>query len=137
MTRSAFLATNVLLRHILQDQPDQSSRATALFHKAGSGEVSLYAADSVIFEAVYILSKQFGATRHEIAESLQEALDIPAFIVSNRDALQSALTFWTPHGGLSFVDCFHLAMAAQLGLDHIYTFGQKMDRYPGVSQIEP
>lgn len=120
MIRSAFLDTNALLRHIFQDQSDHSSCATALFHKAGSGEVSLYAADSVIFEAVYVLSKQFGATKHEIAESLQEALDIPGFIVSNRDALQSALAFWAQHGGLSFVDCFHLAMAAQLGLDHIY-----------------
>lgn len=57
--------------------------------------------------------------------------------MSNWDALQSALAFWTRHGGLSFVDCFHLAMAAQAGLDYIYTFDQKMDRYPGVTRIEP
>lgn len=137
MTSPAFLDTIILLRHILQDQPDHSSRATRLFRAVGSGEVVLHASETVIFEAVYILVKQFGASKQEIAENLQDLLDLPGLLVPNRSALSNALTFWTEHGGLSFADCFHLALAEHWKLEYISTFDQKMDRYPGVSRVEP
>lgn len=137
MTTSPFLDTNILLRHLLQDQTDHSSRATALLRKVARGEMVVYTSETVFFEAVYVLHKQFGIAKHQIAEGLHDVLGLAGMIVPNRDSLLAALTFWTEHGGLSFADCFHLALTDHWGLGRIYTFDQKMDRYPGVLRMEP
>ena len=137
MTTLPFLDTNILLRHMLQDQADHSSRATALLRRVAAGEVVVYTSETVIFEAVYVLYKQLGIAKRQIAEGLHDILGLAGMIVPNRDSLSSALAFWTDHGGLSFADCFHLALAGHWGLVSIYTFDQKMDRYPGVTRIEP
>lgn len=136
MTNAAFIDTNVLLRHLLQDDPDQSARATFLFLEAESGRFTLHASETVIFEAVYVLHKQYDIPKREIKEGLLDVLNFSGVAIPNSGPLQAALSFWTQHGGLSFADCFHLALAKELGMTAIYTFDKKMDRYPGVERIE-
>lgn len=137
MSMSAFLDTNVLLRHILQDHPDHSPRASDLFLRIKTAEVTVHTSETVIFEAIYVLEKRNKAPKARITTILVEILSFPGLAVPNRTSLLSALVFWPQHGGLSFADCFHLALADHWGLEHIYTFDQKMDRHPGVSRIEP
>jgi predicted nucleic acid-binding protein len=137
MTSPAFLDTNVLLRHILQDEPDYSARASHLLRSIRAGEVRVHTSQTVIFEAVYVLGKQFRAPKDRIAAILLEIVSYPSLVIPNRASVLAALAFWTQHGGLSFADCFHLALANHWGLERIYTFDQKMDRYTGVERIEP
>ena len=49
----------------------------------------------------------------------------------------NALDFWAQQPRLDFADCYHLALAEELGMTQVYSFDKKMDRYAGVERIEP
>ena len=55
----AFLDTNVILRHLLADHAEQSPKATAYLARVEQGEIQVYIADTVIFEAVFTLERHY------------------------------------------------------------------------------
>lgn len=129
--------TNVILRHLLRDHPDHSPRASALFLRVRTGDQSVYCPDTAIFEAVHILHGRAGAPRDETAAALLMLIELASFRMNHKDAIISALEFWTRHPALDYADCYHLALTRELGMTEIYTFDRKMDRYPGVTRLEP
>lgn len=137
MSETILVDTNVFLRHLLQDIPDQSARSSELMRLAKVGDVTLYTPSTVYFELVYYLHKTLGISREAVAEALLDLLSFTGLTVDHPEALTEALTFWVQHRTLSFADCFHLALAGSSGMTRIYTFDQKMSRYPGVQRIEP
>jgi predicted nucleic acid-binding protein len=58
--RVAFLDTNVLLRHIMQDHSDHSVRSTALMVAIEHGQRTVQISDTVVFETAYTLEKTYG-----------------------------------------------------------------------------
>ena len=58
-TLLAFVDTNIFLRHLRQDHPDFSPRATAYLTRAENGEFKVRIADTVIFETVYTLQRAY------------------------------------------------------------------------------
>lgn len=55
-----FLDTNILLRHVLADHPEQSPRATGYLQRVEQGEVITRIAETVVFEAVFTIERQYG-----------------------------------------------------------------------------
>jgi predicted nucleic acid-binding protein len=129
--------TNVILRHLLNDQDDHSSRAAALFLKVRRGEQAVFCPDTAIFEAVHILTGRAGSPRDRTVAALMLLVVLPSFQMDHKVAVQNALEFWRDQPALDFADCYHLALTKELGMTGIYTFDRKMDRYPGVERIEP
>ncbi len=129
--------TNVFLRHVLQDIPDHAVRSTRLLERAQSGDVVLFAPSTVFFELSHYMHRTLKLPRAPVAASLLDILSNPGVAVDHPDAIRNALTLWARQGPLSFPDCFHLALARELGMDKVCTFDRKMDRYPGVERVEP
>ena len=50
-----FLDTNILLRHLLQDLPDESARATEFIRRIEAGDARVYLSDIVVFEVVFTM----------------------------------------------------------------------------------
>ena len=65
-----FLDTNILLRHLLQDLPEQSPRCTAYLARVERGELKVRTADTVVFEAVFTLQRAYKKPKAEIANSI-------------------------------------------------------------------
>ncbi|MCC7352827.1 MAG: hypothetical protein IT330_03645, partial [Anaerolineae bacterium] len=63
-----FLDTNVLLRHLLGDPPQLSSRATAFLARVERGEVRVCTADTVIFETVFTLQRYYRQPKVKIRD---------------------------------------------------------------------
>jgi predicted nucleic acid-binding protein len=129
--------TNILARLLLNDIPDHYARSIALFDAARDSSVELFAPSSVFVELAYMLTNTKGVPKQEAAAMLLNVITLQGLVVEHSDAVESALRFWSSQGPLSFVDCYHLALARELGMSQIYTFDKKMDRYPGVERIEP
>ena len=129
--------TNIAARFLLDDIPDHSERAASLIEEAGKGTLRLFVPASVIIELSYLFTRRLHVPRQRAAIALQEFVRFPGLIVEHAEAVQSALTFWQERGGLSFVDCYHLALTHALDMNQIYSFDKKMNRYPGVERIEP
>jgi predicted nucleic acid-binding protein len=133
----AFIDTNVLVYSIANNHPDYSPRCISLLEELALAQTSAVCAATAIFEAIYILHKQRGSSRIPVARSLTAIVRIPAISFEHREVLVDALRFWTDQSALDFADCYHLALTQSLGLNAIYTFDKKMDRYPGVTRLEP
>ena len=97
----------------------------------------MYCPETAIFEALYILTGIANAPRNAAATPMAELVALPGIQLGNQEAVLNALQFWVEQPVLDFADCYHLALTSALGLDAIYTFDRKMDRYPGVERLEP
>jgi predicted nucleic acid-binding protein len=131
-----FLDTNVLVYHSLQNHPHHSPRCTALLLALAEGKYQAHCSSTVVLEAIYVLEKVYGVPRGDTYSTIHDLASIPSIQFDNRQAILDALEFWKDNTPLSFEDCFHLVLTKHLGLDSIYTFDKKMNRYPGVTRIE-
>ena len=133
----AVIDTNLILRHLLNDHSDHSPRASRLFLAVRQGRQTVYCPDTAVFEAVHILVGLAKTPREVAASALIAVIEVPGMQLAHKEAVIDALRFWTEQPALDFADCYHLALTKNLGLDAIYTFDRKMDRYPGVTRLEP
>jgi predicted nucleic acid-binding protein len=131
------LDTNILARYLLNDIPDHSERARNLLRSAARGDEALFLPASVFVEISHLMTRRRSIPRQRVATALMQLLRFEVIHIQERNAVADALTFWEATGGLSFVDCYHLALTRHLGMTQIYTFDRKMNRFPGVARIEP
>jgi predicted nucleic acid-binding protein len=129
--------TNVAARYLLEDIPDHHRRSVELFTSAASGHIELFVPAAVFTELSYVLTRLAGFSRQRAAEGLLQFAAFPRLHLEQEGAIINALSFWRDNGGVSFVDCYLMALSQANGITQIYTFDRKMNRYPGVERIEP
>lgn len=129
--------TNILAYHLLNEDPIKAERCRQLFLSAARGEIDLFVPATAIAEIAWLLSQSRKVPREECASALRNVLSYRGLSIENQDAVARALQFWQEHGGLSFVDCYHLALANHLGMSELYSNDRKMNRYPGITRLEP
>lgn len=134
---TVMLDTNVLIYHLMQNHEDHSSRSQSLLSRVRLGIEHIYCPSTAIMECTYVLQQQFSAPREEIAPLLSNIISLPNVECEFKRSLLNGLSFWQTNAGLDFADCYHLALAEELGMTQIYSFDKKMDRYPGMERIEP
>jgi predicted nucleic acid-binding protein len=132
----AFLDTNILLRHLLQDHADQSPRATAYLVRIEKGEIRVRIAETVIFETVFTLQRQYGHPKSAIRDTLVPLIELPGIILPGKRMFREVFDMYAELN-ISFVDAYHAALMKRLGLTDIVTFDRQFDRVPGVSRLEP
>lgn len=98
--------TNVVVRFLTQDDPDQWAKAEALITRE-----ALFVSLTVMLEAEWVLRSvyQFSAVR--VAHALLAFGGLPNVTVQNAPALVKALE-WAARG-MDFADALHLAQAAE------------------------
>ena len=132
-----FIDTNVLLRHLAQDHPDHSYRATRLIEEIARGNIRGHISETVIFEVIFTMTKTYSMPRQTTHNLMVQLLSLHHLILPTKLDILEALNYWREQSPLSFADCYHLVRTKSLGLTEIYSFDKKMGRYPGVSRIEP
>lgn len=134
---SRFVDTNIFIYHLTDNHANYSPRCTALMERIEAGEIEAFTAVTAVDEALRVLTKVFGHERLAAAEAIATIVSQPEIGIDHRHVVLNAIDLWAANGPLSFADCYHLALTRELGLTEIYTFDRKMDRYPGVTRIEP
>lgn len=129
--------TNIICRHALQDHDEHSPHANQLFLSLARGTEKVYCPATAVFEAIHIMHGRNGAPREEVGAYFRAILNYPGVETHHPAAILNALDFWAKQPRLDYADCYHLALAEELGMTQIYSFDKKMDRYPGVERIEP
>lgn len=137
MVATAFLDTNVILRHLLGDHTIHSPAATRLFEQIEARERSVRISETVVFETVFTLEKTYRVPRSEIAAAVLPLLGLPGVAMPGKTMMSTVFGCWSDHAALSFADCYHLVLTQRLGLDMIISFDQGLSRFVGVERIEP
>ena len=132
----AFLDTNILLRHLLQDHAEQSPRATAYLARIESGDIRVRIAETVIFETVFTLQRQYGQPKSAIRDILVPLIELPGIVLPGKRRMREVFDMYVDLN-ISFVDAYHAALMKRLGLRDIVTFGRQFNRLRGVRRVEP
>jgi len=131
-----FLDTNILLRHLLQDHPEQSPMATAYLARIESGELRVQIAETVVFETVFTLQRQYGHSKVAIRESLVPLIELPGIVLSGKQRFRQVFDLYADLN-ISFVDAYHVVFMRKLKLSKIVSFDKQFDRVPGIERVEP
>jgi uncharacterized protein len=131
-----FLDTNVLLRHLLADHPEQSPRATAFLARIERGELQVRTPDMVLFETVFTLQRHYRQPRQAIREALLPIIELPGIILPGKRRFRKVFDLYVDRN-LPFADAYHAVLVEHLKLDGIATFDREFDRVPGITRVEP
>lgn len=117
------LDTNVLLRLLLNDVPEQHASAKQLFNDQSG---SFVVADVAIMEIVFVLTGDvYKFTRDQASEAIEGILSIDKFDC-NRQLFERALPLFTNHSALSFEDCCLSVYADLNDAAPLWTFDKKL-----------
>ena len=121
------LDANILVRHLAQDDPVQSPKATRLIEQqlteADPGFISVVA----MVETVWVLDRAYGLTAHEIAAAIERVLQADVLLVeSEQEVFTAMIALKTGRG--SFADALIGALGAKAGCSRTLTFDRKAAR---------
>jgi predicted nucleic acid-binding protein len=128
---TAFLDTNIVIRHLTGDPPDMARRATSFL----ATEAELILTDVVLAECVYVLNSVYEVERAQIAEMMRAALAMPT-ISADSVLLLRALELYEGDR-LDFAEAYLVAAAELVGIGSVASFDTAIDRVASVERIEP
>lgn len=129
---TAFIDTNILVRHLTGDPPELAARATRFLAEAEE----LLLADLVLAEMVYVLESYYEVERHRVAELTRSVVAFPA-VTSVDDALLLRTVELYDAQRLDFADAYLVASAEATGVGAVASFDRGIDRVPSVRRLEP
>ena len=129
---SAFVDTNILIRHLTGDPPAQAARATSFLTAADE----LLLADLVVAEVVYVLESFHEVPRARVAELVRAILAFPAVVVLDPAMLLRALEVYET-ARLDFAEAYLVAQAERSGVGVVASFDRAIDRVGTVRRPEP
>jgi len=129
---TAFVDTNILVRHLTGDPPDLAARATRYLGAAGE----LLLPDLILAEVAYVLESFYEAPRAQVATTLRAVLAFPAIRVLDADLLQRAVEVYEVHR-LDFAGAYLVASAERTGVGVIASFGRAIDRVATIRREQP
>lgn len=129
---SAFVDTNILVRHLTGDPPAMAARATAFL----ASEPELYLADLVVAETVYVLESYYKAPREQIAEAMRSLTAMRSMITVDPSLLLRAIEVYETDR-LDFAEAYLVACAESTGIGRIASFDRTIDRVLTVERVEP
>jgi predicted nucleic-acid-binding protein len=124
------LDTNVVVRHLAQDDPIQSPKATEFIERqlteANPGFISVVA----MVETVWVLERAYRLADQDIAAAIERVLQAETLIVENEQEVFTAMIALKEGRG-SFADHLIAALGAKAGCSHTLTFDRKASRLAG------
>jgi predicted nucleic acid-binding protein len=129
---SAFVDTNILIRHLTGDPPEMAARATAYLE----AETELLLTDVVAAETVYVLESFYEAPRDQVAEAVRSLVAFDSIVcVDPALLLRAAEGYETDR--IDFAEAYLVACAESTGVAKIASFDRSLDRVPTVERVEP
>jgi predicted nucleic acid-binding protein len=129
---SAFVDSNVLVRHLTGDPPGQARQATDLLR---SGEV-LILVDLVAAEVIYVLESVYEVERERVAELVRAVLGFPTITIVDEALLLRALEIYEQYR-IHFAESYLAACAELSGVGAVASFDRDIDRVTTVRRLEP
>jgi predicted nucleic acid-binding protein len=129
---SAFLDTNVPVRHLTGDPPEMAERATAYL----GSERDLLLTDLVAAETVYVLESFYEAPREQVAQALRSLIAFESIVCVDPALLLRAVEVYETDR-IDFADAYLVACAESTGVGRIASFDRSIDRIDTVERVEP
>lgn len=133
-----FIDTDVIIRFLTGDDPQKQAAAITLFEQVEQGVFAVAAPDTVIADAVYVLSspRLYHLARSAVQELLSGLVHLAHFQVQNKPAVLRALELYGSTK-LDFGDTLIIASMEQQHSQILYSYDADFDRFDGITRQEP
>jgi predicted nucleic acid-binding protein len=130
-----FLDTNIFLRHLRQDDPVLSSKATAIFRRIEQEDLRVHTSETVVFETVFALQRFYKQPRDRISDAMLSLLELTNVVLPRKRIYRKVFALYR-ESSLGFADCYHVVLMEQLKTTEILSFDTDFDRIPGIVRRE-
>lgn len=127
------LDTNILVRYITQDIPEQAAIAERLLDSLTNSS-SGFISREVVIELVWVLERSYKFSRAQVVEVLTTLIGAENLIVESEEDIARA-TFMYEQSGTGFSDVAILMASERAGCENIYTFDRRFARMEGVTLL--
>ena len=111
---TVWLDTNVVIRFLIGEPPDQAKRAQRLMRRAAAGELVVRLPTVVIAEAIWVLGSFYDGGRAAIAEAIRSLVLADGVSVDELDVVLEALRLMED-ANVAYVDAYLAASARRSG----------------------
>jgi|SRR3989344_3101132 len=129
-----FLDTNVILRFVLDDNPELSPKAAAIFDTIQNSKTKIYLPPVIVAEIVYVLLKVYKTSRIEISQKLLPILKIPAIKTDHKDIYSKVLKIFV-NKNIDFEDAVMVVLMEKKGTTQLYSFDGDFDKFPQIKRL--
>jgi predicted nucleic acid-binding protein len=129
---TAFVDTNILVRHLTGDPPDLAERATAYLGTAPE----LLLADLIVAETVYVLESFYAAPRDQVGAAVRSLVAFDSIVCLDPALLLRAVEVYETDR-IDFAEAYLVACAETTGIGQVASFDRSIDRVNTVERIEP
>ena len=129
---SAFVDTNILVRHLTGDPPAMATRATAYLAEASE----LFLTDLIVAETVYVLESFYEAPREQVAAAMRSLVSMRSVVTVDPALLLRAIEVYETDR-LDFAEAYLVACAESTGIGRVASFDRSIDRVDTVERVEP
>ena len=120
--------TNILLRHFLEDDVEQTERARRFLRDERRRAEPAWVSHVVLAELAWVLRQRLGIGSKQIALAIRHLLDSEGVVVERADVVESALAMDLP----DLADALIHAMGKASGCSKTITFDERFARQAGV-----
>lgn len=122
--------TNVLLRYLVNDEPEQAKRVARLFEDELSATSPGFVSLVVVCELVWALKRTFAIERDVVVATVLELLQTPRLVVEESDLVEAAA-----RGSGDIADSIIHGIGMRSGCSHTLTFDKRFARLDGVELL--
>ncbi|HEY3567220.1 MAG TPA: type II toxin-antitoxin system VapC family toxin [Thermoanaerobaculia bacterium] len=128
------LDTNILVRLITQDDPQQAALAERLIQQATEEGEVCFVSDVVLCELEWVLEGCYGATRSDLLAAIQEIASREVFAFEDSDSLHWAIDLFRK-SKVELSDALIGARARAKDARTTYTFDRVLSHHEGYSLL--
>src|SRR3989344_7669705 len=123
-----FLDTNVIVRFILADDPQNSPKARSIVDKIARGETKVFLPAVIIAETVYVLLKVYKLKREKIQEKLLPLIMFPGITTENKNIYSRVFETFVSKN-VDFEDAYQVVLMHKKKIKEIYSFDHDFDKF--------
>lgn len=127
------LDTNVLIRYLVDDVPEQAEAARALIDEL-TPDAPGFICREVVLEVGWVLERSYRFTRPQIAETLMNLTASDTLVVEHSDDVAAA-AYRFRQGGVGLADLMILRAAERANSTPLRTFDRRLARMPGAELL--
>ena len=127
------LDTNVLIRYLVGDVPEQTEAARELIERLTS-DAPGFICREVILEVAWVLERSYHFTRIHVAEVLLNLTASDSLVVENSDDVAAA-AYRYRQGGVGFSDLMILKATERANAAPLHTFDRRLSQMQGATLI--
>ena len=133
-----FLDSNILLRHLTNDDPQRGQACFALIQAIEHGELSAWTSDLVIAEVVFVLSNKntYHLERETIRDLLLPLINLPGLKLPHKRLYGRVFELYTSLP-IDYIDAYHVAWMEWRGTTEVLSYDKHFDRVEGIQRREP